>query len=340
MNVKERRLDTVEHPAAVDADAQGPRLRTDGRGGGAAGREQAAEAAQPWPGQLRLRRIELGLLQAQVRIPRVGRILELGCGNAAGIALLRDRARLLVASDLPKVDAATHSIGMTAPRQLLAALDVDNARLVGCPAEVLPFRDAAFDLVFSFFVLEHVPDRDAALAEMYRVLRRGGRAIAFVPNYVERTWAPLAFYLYLLGRPRDRLGDGGTVASLDPTAMSEPVAESDAAGTGRAPAPRRPFREAYPHFPLPSPHGEYRHSLAELLAHRPSRWRALFERHGFVVERQRFTMTLPLNLLGLVVGERYLDAYERLANLDRRLGGSAAGLLLGQYGFLVARRPA
>jgi SAM-dependent methyltransferase len=38
----------------------------------------------------------------------------------------------------------------------------------------LPFAHASFDVVLSAFVLTHVDDADAALADMARVLRRGG----------------------------------------------------------------------------------------------------------------------------------------------------------------------
>ena len=45
-------------------------------------------------------------------------------------------------------------------------------------AEVLPFDDASFDLVFGHAVLHHIPDLDRALTEFRRVLRPGG-AIVF-----------------------------------------------------------------------------------------------------------------------------------------------------------------
>ena len=45
-------------------------------------------------------------------------------------------------------------------------------------AEVLPFEDESFDLVFGHAVLHHIPDLDKAFAEFLRVLRPGG-AIAF-----------------------------------------------------------------------------------------------------------------------------------------------------------------
>jgi SAM-dependent methyltransferase len=45
-------------------------------------------------------------------------------------------------------------------------------------AEVLPFEDQSFDLVFGHAVLHHIPDLGTALGEFHRVLRPGG-AIVF-----------------------------------------------------------------------------------------------------------------------------------------------------------------
>ncbi len=45
----------------------------------------------------------------------------------------------------------------------------------------LTFRDARFDRLFSFDVLEHVPDHRAALREFARVLKPGGLAVVTVP---------------------------------------------------------------------------------------------------------------------------------------------------------------
>jgi SAM-dependent methyltransferase len=46
----------------------------------------------------------------------------------------------------------------------------------------LPFTDASFDLVASYQMLEHVPDPEAALREMLRVVRPGGTISIVSPN--------------------------------------------------------------------------------------------------------------------------------------------------------------
>lgn len=49
-------------------------------------------------------------------------------------------------------------------------------------AQRLPFRDSTFDAVTSLAVLQLIPDPSAALAQMARVLRPGGRLAVMVPT--------------------------------------------------------------------------------------------------------------------------------------------------------------
>ena len=49
-------------------------------------------------------------------------------------------------------------------------------------AQRLPFRDATFDAVVSIAMLHLIPEPSAALAEMARVLRPGGRIVVMVPT--------------------------------------------------------------------------------------------------------------------------------------------------------------
>jgi SAM-dependent methyltransferase len=46
----------------------------------------------------------------------------------------------------------------------------------------LPFRDAAFDAIYSMGTIEHFDETERAVREIARVLRPGGRAIVGVPN--------------------------------------------------------------------------------------------------------------------------------------------------------------
>ena len=55
-------------------------------------------------------------------------------------------------------------------------------------AEALPFADASFDAVTIAFGLRNVTDKDAALREMHRVLRPGGRALVLEFSRVTQDW--------------------------------------------------------------------------------------------------------------------------------------------------------
>ncbi|MEV6488973.1 class I SAM-dependent methyltransferase [Actinoplanes sp. NPDC051633] len=110
-----------------------------------------------------LREAEAGLL-GQVRGRRV---LELGCGAAAGARWLHGQGAEVVALDL--------SEGML--RQARAASDRSGVRvpLVQADALALPFADATFDIVCTAFgAVPFVADSAAVMREVARVLRPGG----------------------------------------------------------------------------------------------------------------------------------------------------------------------
>jgi ubiquinone/menaquinone biosynthesis C-methylase UbiE len=142
-----------------------------------------------------------------------GRLLLLGCGAGRHVrALRRERPELTVhGSDLSQ----------TAVRE--AVRRRDGARYTVADALALPYRDAAFDLVVLFDLLEHVPDVGRALDEIARVLRPDGTFHAFVPCEAQ----PGTLFARLLpGGPipihrwkRDHVGHIQQLASAEVEAM-------------------------------------------------------------------------------------------------------------------------
>lgn len=99
---------------------------------------------------------------------QTARILVDGCGLGAYAAHLL--------ADSPAVFA----FDIELDRALVARERVPRVHLAA--SEFKPYPANAFDLILSHEVIEHVQDDRAALAEMARVLRPGGRAIIFCPN--------------------------------------------------------------------------------------------------------------------------------------------------------------
>jgi ubiquinone/menaquinone biosynthesis C-methylase UbiE len=51
-------------------------------------------------------------------------------------------------------------------------------------AETLPYPDETFDITTALDVIEHLDDDIAGLKEMYRVTKRGGYSLIFVPAFM------------------------------------------------------------------------------------------------------------------------------------------------------------
>jgi SAM-dependent methyltransferase len=97
-----------------------------------------------------------------------GRLLEVGCGIGVDSIQLAKCGFDVTAVDL--TESALHVAREFAVRR---GVEIDF-RLGN--AEKLEFPDGTFDAVYSFGVLHHTPDIDAAVDEVHRVLRPGGTA--------------------------------------------------------------------------------------------------------------------------------------------------------------------
>jgi 2-polyprenyl-3-methyl-5-hydroxy-6-metoxy-1,4-benzoquinol methylase len=114
------------------------------------------------------------------------RWLDVGCGYQIlpDWAMAQDAQRKLVAS------AAT-----------LAGVDVDPriaehpllTYRVAALGGALPFRDQSFDLITANMVVEHIEQPEKFLADMFRVLRPGGRFLFHTPNFL--FWMTFVAYL-------------------------------------------------------------------------------------------------------------------------------------------------
>src|SRR5262245_37788137 len=111
------------------------------------------------------------------RVASEDRVLDVGCGTGVLARTAADR----VAAE-SQVTGLDRNAGMLAvARRLRPQIDWRQG-----DATNLPFADESFDVVMSQFALMYFPDRIAALKEMARVLRPGGRLVIAVWGPFER----------------------------------------------------------------------------------------------------------------------------------------------------------
>lgn len=97
------------------------------------------------------------------------RILDVGCGGGANAAELASHGAVTAC------DRSLDALGFARRRGI--------DRVVAAEGPFLPFRDASFDLVTAYDVLEHVRDDAAFAVELARVLRPGGALALHVPAW-------------------------------------------------------------------------------------------------------------------------------------------------------------
>lgn len=72
--------------------------------------------------------------------------------------------------------------GVDPDEAVLANPYLDEAFVLDPASNTIPYLDMTFDVVYADNVMEHVTDPDAVFAEVYRVLRPGGRFLFKTPN--------------------------------------------------------------------------------------------------------------------------------------------------------------
>jgi ubiquinone/menaquinone biosynthesis C-methylase UbiE len=146
--------------------------------------------------------------------PLEGSVLEIGAGTGA---------------NLPHYPAGVERLVLAEPDRHMkrrldrrVALSHRRVEVIEAPSERLPFADATFDFVVSTLVLCSVASLGAALAEVRRVLKPGGRLV-FIEHVaafdrpgrlawqrrLEPIWRRIAANCHLTRRTAEAIGDAG-----------------------------------------------------------------------------------------------------------------------------------
>jgi SAM-dependent methyltransferase len=112
------------------------------------------------------RRLDMIVHTAENRI--TGRILENGCGVGMYVEHLSP--------------FGGEVIGLEYDHERAAEAGENSPNIINAAGEFVPISSSAFDLILSHEVIEHVQDDRAAVLEMVRLLKPGGRITLFCPN--------------------------------------------------------------------------------------------------------------------------------------------------------------
>jgi SAM-dependent methyltransferase len=111
-------------------------------------------------------------------------VIDVGCGAGRHAFEAYRRGADVVAFD--RAESELRSVD-TILRAMAEAGEVPataSAKVVVGDALSLPYADETFDCVIASEILEHIPQDDAAIAELIRVLKVGGTLVVSVPRWL------------------------------------------------------------------------------------------------------------------------------------------------------------
>ena len=119
------------------------------------------------------------------------RVLDMGCGGGRHAFELYKRGAEVVAFDMSFEDLAE-------VKTMFAAIDLEGQAPAGATASAvrgtaysLPFEDDSFDRIIAAEIMEHLPEDELAMSELFRVLKPGGLIAVTVPRWLPEkvNWA-------------------------------------------------------------------------------------------------------------------------------------------------------
>jgi SAM-dependent methyltransferase len=111
------------------------------------------------------------------------RVLDMGCGAGRHAFALFRRGADVVALDLDEAELKDVAGMFAAMREQGEVPAGATAQAVRGSAYALPFEDETFDRVVAAEVLEHLPQDERAMSELFRVLTPGGLLAVTVPRW-------------------------------------------------------------------------------------------------------------------------------------------------------------
>lgn len=291
-----------------------------------------------WRNYYLTRYLEMRSVAAHWPVEHSENILEIGCGVGYVSVLLSSLTDKVYATDLPEADTGLHAVGLRRTNEFLARTDVTNVESHGVDAQNMPFEDESFDVIYSMFVMQHIPDRTKSVAEMHRVLRAGGYMVHLVPNRRTLVYGFLQHYVYLFKRTFVHLyriifrvtGSGGR--------RSRDSGEPDTRSVSDVVKSSGQFKN----FPFQPVLGSYESNADEWRASGSRQWKELLTANGEMKVVKQVSIKLnPIHIVtGLFSSSASVALFRLLRPLDLFLGRLPILKHLGvNYLFVIQKPP-
>jgi SAM-dependent methyltransferase len=125
------------------------------------------------PGNFWFRARNLMIVDAMARyFPDASNMLEIGCGTGYVLGGIR--------ASFPRIRLSGSEISIEGLRH--ASRRVAGEALLQMDARAIPFQDE-FDVIGAFDVIEHIPEDERVLAEIWKALAPGGGVLITVPQH-------------------------------------------------------------------------------------------------------------------------------------------------------------
>ena len=109
-----------------------------------------------------------------------GKVVDIGCGNCPFKHLVNEKQAHYIGVDVADADK----------------WDYENSEIITYDGKHLPFETASVDHFICTEVLEHVPDPHELIADMHRVLKKGGLGIVTLPWSARFHYKPYDYHRY------------------------------------------------------------------------------------------------------------------------------------------------
>ena len=286
-----------------------------------------------WPNYYETRYLEFRSVHSHWPSAKVGKLLEVGCGMGYVSAFLAQLAERVYATDIPEANPGQHAIGISKADAFLAQLATANVATQAVNAEEMPFEDDTFDVVFSMFVIQHIPDWARAAEEMARVVKPGGYAVHLVPSRTLLIYSFFRYWVYLARR--------SAVHSFRIAGIGRGKRRSGSATDGRPVIETIRSSGQFRHFPSQPVFGMYKSNREEWVESGLKQWQRLLSSHGRLRPLKAVTITLnPLPIItGMFVPGLGVKLFSAFRKLDGFLGRLPVLRHLGTNYLVILRKP-